>query len=86
MLHLIAFIIIGVVIGALFVRESRGPAAAVRVVGGLIGSLIAGEVSLAILGESHTSGKYGSVVIAVIVAVILSWLAAKVSQPSRSRR
>ncbi|MHB8313990.1 MAG: GlsB/YeaQ/YmgE family stress response membrane protein [Candidatus Dormibacteria bacterium] len=86
MLHLIAFIIIGIVIGALFVREARGPAAAIRVVAGLIGSLIAGEVSLAILGEGHIRGKYGSVVIAVIVAVILSWLATKVSQPSRSRR
>ncbi|MHB1524669.1 MAG: hypothetical protein ACYDEA_07495 [Candidatus Dormibacteria bacterium] len=86
MLHLIAFIVIGVVIGALFVRGSRGPAAAIRVIAGLVGSLIVGEVSLSILGESHTRGKYGSLVIAIVAAVVFSWVAARISQPSSSRR
>ncbi len=86
MLHLIAFIVIGVVIGALFVRGSRGPAAAVRVIGGVVGSLIGGEVSLSILGEGHIRGKYGSLVIAIVAALVFSWLAARISQPSGSRR
>lgn len=86
MLHLIAFIVIGIVIGALFVRQSRGPAAAIRVIGGLIGGLIGGEVSLSILGEGHIRGKYGSLVIAIVVAFIFSWLAARISQPSSARR
>ncbi|MHB1576390.1 MAG: hypothetical protein ACYCX9_07750 [Candidatus Dormibacteria bacterium] len=86
MLHLIAFIVIGVVIGALFVRQSRGAAASIRVIAGLVGSLIGGYVSLSILGEGHIRGKYGSLVIAIIVAIILSALASRVSQPSSSRR
>ncbi len=86
MLHLIAFIVIGVVIGALFVRQSRGAAATVRVIAGLVGSLIGGYVSLDILGEGHIRGKYGSLLIAIILAVILSALATRISQPSSSRR
>ena len=86
MLHLIAFIVIGVVIGALFVRQSRGAAATVRVIAGLVGSLIGGYVSLDILGEGHIRGKYGSLLIAIILAGILSALATRISQPSSSRR
>jgi uncharacterized membrane protein YeaQ/YmgE (transglycosylase-associated protein family) len=51
-----------------------------------VGSLVGGLVSLSILGEGHIRGKYGSLVIAIIVAVILSALATRVSQPSSSRR
>jgi uncharacterized membrane protein YeaQ/YmgE (transglycosylase-associated protein family) len=86
MLHLIAFIVIGVVIGALFVRQSRGAAASIRVIAGLAGSLIGGYVSLGILGEGHIRGKYGSLVIAIILALILSALATRISQPSSARR
>ena len=82
MLHLVAFIIIGIVVGALFIRRSRGPAATVRVVAGLVGSLAAGFISLAILGSSHNSGKYGSILIAIVVAVALSALASRGSQPT----
>ena len=86
MLHLIAFIVIGVVIGALFVRQSRGAAATVRVIAGLVGSLIGGYAALGILGDGHIRGKYGSLVIAIILALILSALATRISQPSSSRR
>jgi uncharacterized membrane protein YeaQ/YmgE (transglycosylase-associated protein family) len=79
---LVAFIIIGVVVGALFIRQSRGPAATIRVVAGLVGSLVAGFISLAILGSTHNSGKYGSIVIAIVVAVLLSALASRGSQPA----
>lgn len=86
MLHVIAFIVIGVVIGALFIRQSRGAAATIRVIGGLVGSLLGGFVSLAILGSGTTKGKYGSLLIAIVVALILSALAARGSQPTSSRR
>ncbi len=86
MLHIIAFVVIGVVIGALFIKGSRGAAASIRVIAGLVGSLLGGLVSLSILGEGHIRGKYGSLVIAIIVAIVLSALASRGTQPSSSRR
>ncbi|MGA9775074.1 MAG: GlsB/YeaQ/YmgE family stress response membrane protein [Candidatus Dormiibacterota bacterium] len=82
MLHVIAFIVIGVVIGALYIRQSRGAAATIRVIAGLAGALIGGFVSLAILGSSSTTGKYGSLLVAIVVAVVLSALAAVGTRPS----
>ncbi len=84
MLHLIAFIVIGVVVGAIFIRQSRGAAAIARIVAGLVGSLAAGFISLSILGEGHIRGKYGSVVIALVVAVLLAWIVARVTNRSAS--
>lgn len=81
MLHIIAFIVIGVVIGALYIRQSRGAAATIRVVAGLAGSLIGGFVALAILGSGNTTGKYGSVVVAIVLALVLSALAAAGTRP-----
>ncbi|MGH7608690.1 MAG: hypothetical protein ACREOD_01930 [Candidatus Dormibacteria bacterium] len=74
MLHVIAFIVIGLVIGAIFIRQARAMGAVIRVVAALIGSLVGGFASLGILGSGHTSGKYGSIVIAVILACILAAL------------
>lgn len=85
MLHLVAFIVIGIVIGALFIRQARGAAGAIRVIAGLVGSLIGGYASYAILGTNHDTGKYGSIVVAIVVAVLLSALAARGSQPSSAR-
>lgn len=85
MLHLVAFIVIGIVIGALFIRQARGAAATIRVIAGLVGSLVGGFLSLVILGTNHDSGKYGSIVIAIVVAVVLSALATRSSQPSSAR-
>jgi uncharacterized membrane protein YeaQ/YmgE (transglycosylase-associated protein family) len=85
LLHLVAFIVIGIVIGALFIRQARGAAATIRVIAGLVGSLVGGFLSLVILGTNHDSGKYGSIVIAIVVAVVLSALATRSSQPSSAR-
>lgn len=85
LLHLIAFIVIGVVIGALFIRQSRGAAASVRVVAGLAGSLIGGFLTLAIRGDNHITGKYGSLLVAIVLALILSALATRISQPASYR-
>ncbi|MGH7612151.1 MAG: hypothetical protein ACREN4_09045 [Candidatus Dormibacteria bacterium] len=72
MLHVIAFIVIGLVVGAIFIRQARAMGAVIRVVAALIGSFVGGFASLGILGSGHTSGKYGSLVIAVIVACIVA--------------
>lgn len=85
MLHLVAFIVIGIVIGALFIRQARGAAATIRVIAGLVGSLIGGYLSYLILGTNHDTGKYGSIVVALVVAVVLSALAVRGSQPSSAR-
>lgn len=85
MLHLVAFIVIGIVIGALFIRQTRGAAATIRVIAGLVGSLVGGYLTLLILGTNHDSGKYGSIVIAIVVAGVLSALAVRGSQPSSAR-
>ncbi|HEY6537665.1 MAG TPA: hypothetical protein VI138_01325 [Candidatus Dormibacteraeota bacterium] len=79
MLHAVAFIVIGLVIGALFIRKARSVAALIRVAGGLIGSLVGGFISLAALGSKTTTGKYGSLVIAVVVAAIVAAIASAVS-------
>jgi len=84
-LHVIAFIVIGIVVGALFIKQSRGAAATIRVIAGLVGGLLGGFVSLAILGSGTTKGKYGSLVIAIIVALILSALAQRGTEPASSR-
>jgi uncharacterized membrane protein YeaQ/YmgE (transglycosylase-associated protein family) len=74
-LHLVAFIVIGLVVGAIFIRKSRAIAAVIRVAGGLVGSLVGGFISLAALGSTHTSGKYGSLVVALVISVIVAAIA-----------
>ncbi len=86
MLHLIAFIVIGVVIGAFFIRGQSGVPAATRVIGGLVGSLAGGYIALAILGQSHTSGKYGSLLVAIVLALILSLVAAQMTGGAQAVR
>ncbi|MGA7173967.1 MAG: hypothetical protein WCB86_10780 [Candidatus Dormiibacterota bacterium] len=79
MLHAVAFIVIGLVIGAIAIRKARAVAAVIRVAGGLIGSLGGGFISLAALGSKTDTGKYGSIVIAIVVAAIVAGIAAMVS-------
>ncbi|MGH7640464.1 MAG: GlsB/YeaQ/YmgE family stress response membrane protein [Candidatus Dormibacteria bacterium] len=86
MLHLVAFIVIGLVVGAFWVRKSRGLAALIRVVGGLVGSLLGGFISLAEIGSKTSGGKYGSIVIAIVVAILLGGLAVLATNMSQNRR
>ncbi|HUY08277.1 MAG TPA: hypothetical protein VMW80_02360 [Candidatus Dormibacteraeota bacterium] len=79
MLHAVAFVVIGLVIGAIAIRKARAVAAIIRVAGGLIGSLAGGFISLAALGSQTSIGKYGSIVIAIVVAAIVAGIAAMVS-------
>ncbi len=76
MLHLIAFLVIGLVIGAVMVRKTRGLTAVVRVVGGLVGSLGGGFLSLDALGSKTDGGKYGSLVVAIVVSILVAAIAA----------
>ncbi|HUY56433.1 MAG TPA: hypothetical protein VMV12_01200 [Candidatus Micrarchaeaceae archaeon] len=79
MLHTVAFIVIGLVVGAMAIRKARAAAAVIRVVGGLIGSLAGGFISLGALGSQTTTGKYGSLLVAVVVAAIVAGAAAMLS-------
>ncbi len=79
MLHAVAFIVIGLVVGAIFIRKARAMAAGIRVGGGLVGSLAGGFISLAVRGSKTDTGKYGSIVIAIVVAAIVAAIAAAAS-------
>ncbi|HVB13840.1 MAG TPA: hypothetical protein VNH38_03665 [Candidatus Dormibacteraeota bacterium] len=88
MLHAIAFIVIGLVVGAIFIRKARAVGAVIRVIGGLVGSLVGGFISLDALGSKTTTGKYGSIVIAIVLAAVVAGLASLISNmaPGNGRR
>lgn len=82
MLHAVAFIVIGLVVGAIYIRKSRAMGAVIRVIGGLVGSLAGGFISLGALGSTTTTGKYGSLLIAVVAAIAIGGVAAVISNSS----
>ncbi|MFZ0169221.1 MAG: hypothetical protein WAL64_07345 [Candidatus Dormiibacterota bacterium] len=82
MLHAVAFIVIGLVVGAVLIRKARAMGAVIRVIGGLVGSLAGGFISLGALGSTSTTGKYGSIVIAVIAAIAVGGVAVVISNSS----
>jgi uncharacterized membrane protein YeaQ/YmgE (transglycosylase-associated protein family) len=69
LLHTVAFIVIGVVIGAALVWGRSAGTVILGVVLGLVGSFVAGDLML------RTAGKYGSLVAAVVGALILGFVA-----------
>jgi uncharacterized membrane protein YeaQ/YmgE (transglycosylase-associated protein family) len=82
MLHAVAFIVIGLVVGAIYIRRSRAMGAVIRVIGGLVGSLAGGFIALGALGSTSTAGKYGSLVIAVVAAIVIGGVAVVISNSS----
>jgi uncharacterized membrane protein YeaQ/YmgE (transglycosylase-associated protein family) len=80
--HAIGFIVIGLVVGALYIRKSRAMGAIIRVVGALVGSLAAGFISRGALGSGSTAGKYGSFVIALVAALVIGGVAVVISNSS----
>jgi len=82
MLHAVAFIVIGLVVGAIYIRKSRAMGAVIRVIGGLVGSLAGGFISLGALGSASTTGKYGSLLIALVAAIAIGGVAAMISNSS----
>ncbi|HVA21265.1 MAG TPA: hypothetical protein VNN74_04130 [Candidatus Micrarchaeia archaeon] len=86
MLHLIAFIVIGVVIGAFFIRGTTGLPAAARVVAGLAGSLIGGFATVSILSTHATLSKYGSLLVAIVLALVFSLVATQMTGGARAVR
>jgi uncharacterized membrane protein YeaQ/YmgE (transglycosylase-associated protein family) len=73
-LHWIAFVVIGLVVGALWGWAVGGPAKqpVVALIGGLVGSLIGGRALLMIMGRA---GKYPSLLSAIVIAIVLAWVA-----------
>jgi hypothetical protein len=80
--HAVGFVVIGLVVGALYIRKSRAMAAIIRVVGALVGSLAAGFISRGVLGSASTAGKYGSFVVALAAAIVIGGVAALISNSS----
>lgn len=75
MRHVIAFIVIGLVLGILGGSSALGGKAKSpigAIIGGLVGGIAGGEVFLALVHGS--AGKYGSLVVSIVIAAILAWL------------
>ena len=73
--HLLAFIVIGLVLGilastAIVGGKAKSPIGAI--IGGLVGGIVGGEILLQISG--HAGGKYTSLVASIVLAVVLAWL------------
>ncbi|HUW64624.1 MAG TPA: hypothetical protein VMW83_08005 [Spirochaetia bacterium] len=70
MLHLVAYVVIGLVIGWWFSRGAGKPAMAVVL--GLVGGLVGGyAVQYGVHGHP-TIVKYGSIIVSIILALILA--------------
>jgi len=70
MLHLIAFVVIGLVVGWWLSRGYARPAVAVIL--GLIGGLVGGYAVVKGLPSHHTIVRYGSLIASIVVAAVLA--------------
>ncbi len=68
----IVFIVIGLVIGWWFSRDAVKPGMAILL--GLVGALVGGLLVYYIFRGHHIIGRYGSVIVAIILALILALL------------
>ncbi len=75
MLHVIAFIVIGLVAGYSLASYRKIDTSAYTwpVIGGVVGSLVGGFLWLKIFGVLSFVGKWGSLVFAIVVAVAVCW-------------
>ncbi len=74
MKHLVVFVVIGIVLGAVaaFTAEPKPRSPILPLIGGLVGGLVGGEAL-----ERTTHGavaKYVSLVTAVVLGAVLAWL------------
>jgi uncharacterized membrane protein YeaQ/YmgE (transglycosylase-associated protein family) len=79
LLHWIAFIVIGLVIGFLVgsqPRANRTLAIILGLVGGIVGGLV-------LVGSGGTMGKYGSIVTSIVLAAILALVGRGMGSRSR---
>lgn len=77
MLHLIAFIVIGLVVGG-FLHWGTGIRArhpAIALVAGLVGALAGGYLLILIVG--YVLGKFLSLLGAIVIAAVIVWLASR---------
>ncbi|MDA8334120.1 MAG: hypothetical protein M0Z41_03850 [Peptococcaceae bacterium] len=70
MLHLIAFVVIGLVIGWWFSRGAGKPVMAVVL--GLVGGLVGGYAVIYLVRGHYTIDKYGSLIASIVLALILA--------------
>ena len=73
MLHWIAFVLIGLVVGAAWGWRVGGPAKqpVVSLIGGLVGGLVGGRLLLLVL--PYATAKYLSILTCIVLAVVLAW-------------
>ncbi len=73
MLHWIAFVVLGLVIGAAWGWWVGGPAKQplVPLIGGLIGGLVGGRVLLLVM--AYSTAKYVSILTCIVLALVLAW-------------
>ena len=79
MLHWIAFIVIGLVVGFIVgsqPRANRVLAIILGLVGGIVGGLI-------LVGSAGSTGKYGSIVTSIVLAAILAFVGRGIGSRSR---
>lgn len=73
MLHFIAFLAIGLVLGFLLASNPRQNKLW-AIIFGIVGAEVAGFLFRSGLGAATATGKYGSLIVAIIVGAILAWI------------
>ncbi len=79
MLHIIAFAAIGIVVGYFIGQNTKGLVPII--IAGLVGSFVPG---LLIHTSTSAASKYGSLVVAIIGALVLSYLGKMIFAPKKA--
>jgi len=85
MKHLLAFIVIGLVLGILASSSALGSKAKTpiaAIIGGLVGAIAGGEIFRSALNPHTAIGKYGSLLVAVVLAAVLAWIGRSIGSRS----
>ncbi|HVB11233.1 MAG TPA: hypothetical protein VNM16_12825 [Bacillota bacterium] len=79
MLHWIAFIVIGLVVGFIFGSQPRANRT-MAVILGLVGGLVGGAI---LRSSAGATGRYGSIVLSIVLAAVLALLGRGIGARSR---
>ncbi len=79
MLHWIAFIVIGLVVGFIAGSQPRANRT-LAVILGLVGGIVGGPI---LVGSAGSVGKYGSIVTSIVLAAVLALVGKGIGSRSR---